>query len=112
MDILGKWEVIKVLSGFNDDLTPIYVSKEEALKLDEFKDARSNLFITSIFDLKENVVNIIKDGKIEESMGAKIEDGKYYVFDTNEPDSRVEMIRNDDETITFMIMLVLKKIGN
>lgn len=132
MDLLGKWEVIKVLKNFDDNLKPIYQSKEEALQTDEFKDEQSITFITSIYELKEDCINIITkirnekmredaikqgltflddDTVITQTLGAEIEDGIYYFYELSDPDNKSPMPVLEDGTISFMIMLVLKKIA-
>ena len=131
MNILGKYAVVKVLSKFDDNLKPVYVSKEEALTLDEYKDAKSNAFINSTYILKEdsfeivlkikddnmrneakkaNVKFIDEDTIIYQGMKAVIENGKYYVFDEKNPDDKAEITQNEDGTLSFMMLLILKKI--
>ena len=131
MSILGKYVVVKVLSKFDDNLKPVYVSKEEALTLDEYKDAKSNAFINSTYILKEdsfeivlkvkddnmrneakkaNVKFIDEDTIIYQAMKAVIENGKYYVFDEKNPDDKAEITQNEDGTLSFMMLLILKKL--
>ena len=131
MNILGKYEVIKVLSNFDENMKPVYVSKEEALTLDNYKDAQSANFISSTYILKEDSLEIITkilnddmrkeaiknnlkflddDTVIFQGLKAIIEDGKYYVFDPNNEADKVEIKQSEDGTITFMMLLVLKKV--
>ena len=131
MSILGKYEVIKVLSNFDENMKPVYVSKEEALTLDNYKDAQSANFISSTYILKEDSLEIIAkilnddmrkeaiknnlkflddDTVIFQGLKAIIEDGKYYVFDPNNEADKVEIKQSEDGTITFMMLLVLKKV--
>ena len=131
MSILGKYVVVKVLSKFDDNLKPVYVSKEEALTLDEYKDAKSNAFINSTYILKKdsfeivlkvkddnmrneakkaNVKFIDEDTIIYQGMKAVIENGKYYVFDEKNPDDKAEITQNEDGTLSFMMLLILKKL--
>lgn len=131
MNILGKYEVIKVLSNFDENMKPVYVSKEEALTLDNYKDAQSANFISSTYILKEDSLEIIAkilnddmrkeaiknnlkflddDTVIFQGLKAIIEDGKYYVFDPNNEADKVEIKQSEDGTITFMMLLVLKKV--
>ena len=131
MSLLGKYAVVKVLSKFDDDLKPVYVSKEEALTLDEYKDAKSNAFINSTYILKEdsfeivlkitddnmrneakkaNVKFIDEDTIVYQGMKAVIENGRYYVFDEKNPDDKAEITQNEDGTLSFMMLLILKKI--
>jgi hypothetical protein len=131
MNILGKYEVIKVLSNFDENMKPVYVSKEEALTLDNYKDAQSANFISSTYILKEDSLEIIAkilnddmrkeaiknnlkflddDTVVFQGLKAIIEDGKYYVFDPNNEADKVEIKQSEDGTITFMMLLVLKKV--
>ena len=131
MSILGKYVVVKVLSKFDDNLKPVYVSKEEALTLDEYKDAKSNAFINSTYILKEdsfeivlkikddnmrneakkaNVKFIDEDTIVYQGMKAVIENGRYYVFDEKNPDDKAEITQNEDGTLSFMMLLILKKL--
>ena len=131
MSILGKYEVIKVLSNFDENMKPVYVSKEEALTLDNYKDAQSANFISSTYILKEDSLEIVAkllnddmrkeaiknnlkflddDTVIFQGLKAIIEDGKYYVFDPNNEADKVEIKQSEDGTITFMMLLVLKKV--
>ena len=131
MNILGKYEVIKVLSNFDENMKPVYVSKEEDLTLDNYKDAQSANFISSTYILKEDSLEIIAkilnddmrkeaiknnlkflddDTVIFQGLKAIIEDGKYYVFDPNNEADKVEIKQSEDGTITFMMLLVLKKV--
>ena len=61
MNLLGKWKVEKVFTDFDLDLKPQYTTKEEALKLEMYQDAESIKFINSIYDLKENGIEVIVD---------------------------------------------------
>lgn len=131
MNILGKYEVIKVLSNFDENMKPVYVSKEEALTLDEYKDAKSNAFINSTYILKEdsfeivlkikddnmrneakkaNVKFIDEDTIVYQGMKAVIENGRYYVFDEKNPDDKAEITQNEDGTLSFIMLLILKKL--
>ena len=107
MDVYGKWKVVKVFKDFTPELQPIYVSKDEALALDQYKDANSLKFITSTYEITNKGINIINtNNEVVETLKVKEENGKLYLNE-GEP---AEITLNDDGTINFMIMLILGRI--
>ncbi len=105
-NILGKWKVVKVFKDFTTELVPQYVSKNEALELDQYKDEQSIKFITSTYEFTDNELKIIKpDGEVFETLKYENRDGKIVVLEGE----GAEVTFNEDGTITFMIILVLAR---
>ena len=107
MDVFGKWKVVKVFSDFTPELQPIYVSKDEALALDQYKDSDSVRFISSIYEITNKGINLFNEkNEVVQTFKVKEEDGKLYL----DEGEKVEIKLNDDGTITFIIMLILARI--
>ncbi len=108
MNLLGKWKVEKVFTDFDLDLKPQYTTKEEALKLEMYQDAESIKFINSIYDLKENGIDVIYNGEVVQTVEAQIIDGAYYITEGG-LENKFEMAVGEDGLISFMTILKLKK---
>ena len=105
MNVKGKWNVVKVFKDFTPDLVPLYVSKEEGLKLDQFKDETSFKYINSTYEFTDNELRLIYNGEIFETFKYEERDGKIVVLEGE----GAEVTFNEDGTITFMIILVLAR---
>ena len=129
MDFFGKWKAVKVLKDFDENLKPVYVSAEEALKLDGYKDETSRKFITSVYEFTENHIYVVaklegellddakkkgfkeveKNTFIVETLDALYEDGKYYLLDTQSAENGVvprhELKIDEDGEISFMVIM-------
>ena len=108
MNLLGKWKVEQVFTDFDSDLKPKYTTKEEALKLEMYQDPNSIKYINSIYELKEDGIDLIYNGEVIQTVKAQIIDGAYYVTEEG-MDNKFEMAVGEDGLISFMTILKLKK---
>ena len=109
MSLLGKWQVIEVFKDFDSDLHPQYVSKEEALKLDEYKDKDSIQFINSIYVFKNDGIDVVYNGEVVNTIKTQLIDGSYYITEGG-IENKFELKPDQNGLVSLMTILKLKKL--